>query len=164
MKQLNQKDIKIYRNRILKDQNGLCAICKQPPKRPTLDHHHIKRIKGTGLVRGVLDSNMNVFLAKIENNASRYGIKKEDLPTILRNVADYLEKDPYPYIHPSEKPKQKIITKQSFNKLIKKMKKSGYNKKYPVYRTTNNKNKQTLTIPLKKLFDNFNIEPEFYKT
>jgi len=73
------------------------------PKRPVLDHSHIKRIKGTGRIRGTLCSSCNVYLAKIENNATRYGIKQTVIPLVLRNIADYLELPVTPYIHPSEK-------------------------------------------------------------
>ena len=156
-KQLRQKDISSIRDKILiEDQDGVCYICKRVPKRPTLDHHHQKRIKGTGLVRGVLDSNMNVFLAKIENNASRYAIKAEDLPEILRNVADYLEKDQYPYIHPSEAPKAPKLKKSSYNRLKKIY---DLKRKFPEFPKSGK-----LTKGLTKIYEIYGIEPEFYKT
>ena len=37
--QLQQKDIQKIREKILKKQNGLCAICQQIPEKPCLDHH-----------------------------------------------------------------------------------------------------------------------------
>jgi len=162
--QLNYNDIKDVRDKLLKEQNGLCLISKKRPKRPVVDHHHKRKIKGTGLVRGVIDSNMNVFLAKIENNACRYGIEQSELPTILRNIADYLEREHLPYIHPTEKPKRQILTKSSYNKLKKAWKLDTKRKpKLPEYKTKNNKNIQTLTKQLKKLFNRYDIEPEFYK-
>jgi hypothetical protein len=163
--QLKQSDIPGYRKHILrKYQNGKCAISGVPPKRPVLDHHHKKRIKGTGRVRGVIDSNMNVFLAKIENNASRYGIDQKELPRILRNIAKYLEKPQYPYIHPSEKPPAKLIKKSSFNKLVKALKSSNYRGKLPVFPVAprGKPGKQKLTKALEKLYDRVDIKPEFY--
>jgi hypothetical protein len=160
MIQLKNKDIKHYREHILEhDQNGLCAICGKPPKNPCLDHHHKKKIKGTGQIRGVVCSSCNIFLAKSENNAVRYNISQKDLPQILRSIADYIEKEQYDLIHPSEKPPTPVLQKSSYNKL-----KSVYNgkAKFPEYRTRNNKNVQTLTKKLKKLFDAYDIEPKFY--
>lgn len=95
----------------------------------------------------------------------RYGITQEELPTVLRSVADYLERAQLPYIHPSEAPKKQILTKTSYNKL----KKAYTGKaKFPVYRTIKKgktiKNVQGLTKPLEKLFIEYGIEPTFYKS
>lgn len=158
-KQLQSKDIPKVREKILKDQCGLCPICKREISDPCLDHHHKKKIKGTGLIRGVLCRSCNVFIAKAENNCVRYGILQIELPSILRNFADYLEQEHYPLIHPSEKPKTKILKKSAYNKLKKAYKGKA---KFPLYRTRKNKNVQTLTKPLKKLFEEYNIKPEFY--
>ena len=156
-KQLRFKDISEYRDKILKDQGNICLISGKMPNRPVLDHHHKKKIKGTGLVRGVIDSNMNVFLAKIENNAKRYGISNEDLPYILRNIANYLEKEHYPLIHPTEAPKIKKLKKRSYNKLLKEHKKRKPRKKFPLYPKS-----MKLTKPLEKLFKEYDMQPEFY--
>ena len=156
MQQLKSKDIPVYRKKILKeDQDGLCAICGNPPRTPCLDHHHKKKIKGTGRIRGVVCSNCNVFLAKSENNAVRYGISHEELPEILRSMADYLEKDQYDLIHPSEKPHVPKLQKNSYNAL-----RRVYNgkAKFPPYPKSGK-----MTKPLRKLFKRFSIEPKFYK-
>ena len=162
MRQLKHSEIAAYRAYLLRKQKGRCLICKKKTDRPCLDHHHKRKVKGTGQIRGVLCSNCNVFLAKIENNATRYAISQKDLPKILRSVAHYLEMPQLPYIHPSEAPKPKILKKSSFNKLIKEMKRNDYSKKFPEYRVVKNKNKQKLTKPLERLFIQFDIEPEFY--
>ena len=46
-------------NKLLKEQNGLCAICGKPPngKRLSIDHHH-----RNGRVRGLLFMHCNVIL------------------------------------------------------------------------------------------------------
>jgi DNA-directed RNA polymerase subunit H (RpoH/RPB5) len=168
VRQLKSSEVKKLRSYLIKKQKGLCLICKKKIKRPCLDHHHKKRVKGTGRIRGVLCSNCNIFLAKSENNSVRYAIERDKLPFILRQMAKYLERKQLPFIHPSEKPKAQIVTKQSFNALIKAMRHSGYSKKYPEYRTVTKKNNvtknaQKLTKPLEKLFDEFGIEPKFYK-
>lgn len=67
--------------RLLEEQKGLCAICKNPPeqigrkKNLHMDHDH-----ETDSPRGLLCSHCNVAL----------GLAKED-PKILRAMADYLE-------------------------------------------------------------------------
>jgi hypothetical protein len=158
IRQLKHAEIKSLRKHILKKQKGRCWICGCIPSVPCLDHHHKKRIKGTGQVRGVLCSACNVFIAKSENNALRYGVQKEDLPERLRKMADYLEKKHYPYIHPSEKPKEPTLSKRSFNNLNK-----LYEEKYPNRKELKYPKSKKLTKNLEKIYKEFNIEPEFLK-
>lgn len=157
-RQLKAKDIKPLRKHILRKQKGICLICKKKVNRPCLDHHHKKRIKGTGLIRGVLCSSCNVFIAKSENNSVRYGFSNKELPNILRNTADYLEKKQYPYLHPSEREKPLKLGKSSFNKL-KKLHDAKYTKRKPLEFPKSEK----MTAPLQKLFKEFDIEPNFRK-
>jgi hypothetical protein len=157
-KQLKSSDVARVREKLLNKQKGKCAICGKPPTRPCLDHHHKKRIHGSGLVRGVLCSACNIFLAKSENNCMRYGFSQAELPHILRKVAKYIEKKHYPLMHPSEAPKAPLLKKQSYNKLIKEMKLSDYSRKFPDYPKS-----RKLTVPLARLYEQFDIEPEFYK-
>jgi len=154
--QLKSKDIPQLREKILKKQKGKCPICLNQIETPCLDHSHVKKLKGTGLIRGVVCRACNIFLAKSENNCIRYGVKIKNLPLILRNMADYLEKDHYPYIHPTEAPKVKQLKKTSYKKLKKVYDKK---KKFPEYPKS-----KKLTKDLKLLFKEYSIEPEFYKT
>lgn len=153
MKQLTAGDIRAYRDAILKKQDGKCLICKRPANRPVLDHSHQKKNKGTGQVRGVLCSNCNVLLAKVENNAPRYGVNSTDLPRILDNMSLYLLKPHYPYIHPSEKPKARKITATCYGKL--QMKSRG---KCPPMSKSG-----VLTKPLEDAFFKWKVPVEFYK-
>jgi len=149
---LKSKDIPGVREQILnEDQDGKCLICGNSPKRPCLDHHHKKKVKGTGKIRGVICSNCNVFLAKIENNCKRYAISHSALPDVLRNIANYLEKEQYDMIHPSDAP---LLKKSSYNAL-----KRAYNgkKKFPVYPRS-----KKMTKALQALFEAYNVEPEYY--
>jgi len=169
-RQLKASDVPKLRKWLLKKQNGRCLICGRKPLTPCLDHSHKKRIKGSGLIRGVICSPCNVFLAKSENNCVRYGIRILDLPHILRKIANYLEREHLPYIHPSEKAKEPILTIRNFNKLT-----TAYMKKYPnrkqlkyVYSQPTKKRKtkqprQKLTKTLIKLYNEFKIKPEFFK-
>jgi Recombination endonuclease VII len=62
----------------LKEQGGVCAICRKPPdSRPlVIDHCHI-----TGIIRGLLHQKCNTAIGLLGDN-----------PELLRNAATYLEK------------------------------------------------------------------------
>lgn len=156
--QLKYSDVAPLREELLKKQGGICLICKRKVERPVLDHHHTKRIKGTGLIRGVICSTCNVLLAKMENNCVRYGVKQADLPFILSQMRRYLLRDHFPYLHPTEAEKKKLLTKSSFNKLVKEMKKQGFKNKFPEYPKS-----MQLTKPIQALFAKYSVNPEFYK-
>lgn len=163
---LKDKNIKRLRERILKKQGGVCAICGREPKIACLDHHHKKRIKGTGLVRGVCCHSCNVLIAKSENNCIRCGIPQKELPFILRKIADYLEQDHYPYLHPSEIKKilPPTLMKRSYTKMIKKLKtmttKNGKRK----FRLPDYPKSGRFTNEMKTAFGRAKIPPDFYKT
>jgi len=125
VKELNWAELKKLRERLIKIQKGKCPICTKQLNNPVLDHHHTKRIKGTGRCRQVICATCNVFLAKIENNCKRYCIQNEDLPLVLRRIADYLEREPTKYLHPSERVFEKL-KKSDYNKI-----KKYYFKMYP---------------------------------
>lgn len=153
--QLKASDISELRERLIEEQNGICPICSKPLVRPVVDHQHTKKVKGTGQVRAVICSMCNTFLSRSENNAPRHGITLEELPQVLRNIADYLEAEHLPYIHPTEKPKEPKVSKRNFNKLIKKIKSdSSYKKKLPEYPKSSK-----LTKELKMLFDLYCVNP-----
>lgn len=159
IRQLRNNDISVVRQQLLINQNGECLICKNQVLSPVLDHSHKKKIKGTGLIRGVLCRNCNIFLGKIENNCSRYRITRHDLPVILRSIADYLERPHKRLIHPSEKPKEKILMKSSYNHLKKTALQAGvHQNQIPQYPKSNR-----LTKGLERLFNSLNIVPGFYK-
>lgn len=156
--QLKTKDLPALREALLKKQKGKCAICGLKAERPVLDHHHKRKIKGTGLIRGVVCNKCNVLLGKVENNCVRFGIPQSRLPLILKGMAKYLTKTHQPFIHPSEAPKPKRLKKKSYNHLVRVLKAGGYKYKIPPYP----KSKQ-LTKKLEELFNLVSIVPEFYK-
>ena len=157
--QLKWKDIPDLRDKILReDQNGLCPLCRKEPDKPCLDHEHKKKLKGSGLIRGVVCLGCNIYLGRLENGSVRYGIKKDDIPFILRNAADYLEKEQYPFLHPSEKPKQKTLSKNCFKRLSKE-----YINKYPKRKPLEYPKSKHLTKKLERLFKKLNIEIQFNK-
>ena len=158
IEQLKGKDIPELRKNILNKQAGLCPICLEQPKTPCLDHHHKKKIKGTGRIRGVLCLTCNVYLGKLENNCMRCGISQKELPEILRRCALYLEKEQYPYYHPSEAPKKPKLSIRCFNKL-----KKEFINKFPKRKPIEYPKSKHLTKQLEKLFNEFNIEIIFNK-
>lgn len=125
--QLETKDISRVRNEILKEQKGKCGICgtNHPDTTFCLDHSHKKGFGGTGLARGVLCQKCNSAEGKIVRALRRFGVKIEELSDWLRNLADWLDKPHYPFIHPTEKEVIKI-NKTQFKELMKK-----YKEKYP---------------------------------
>lgn len=159
MKQLKQSDIKELRNKLLTEQDGKCLICNIIVEdNACLDHQHKRKLKGSGLIRGVLCRNCNAYLGKLENNSRRYCISLIDLPDILRSIADYLERPHLDYIHPTEKAKEPTLSKRSFNILAK-----AYSEKYPKRKPLEYPKSKKLTKNLSVLFEEFNIEINFLK-
>ena len=116
--QLKSKTIKTMRETLLSKQKGLCTVCGKPVRDPTLDHEHIKKVRGTGLIRSTVCSRCNTYIARIENNAARHGIKLRELPDVLRRMASHLE-DQKDMIHPSEVPKRKKVGARDWNRVRK---------------------------------------------
>ena len=94
-----------------------------------IDHKHKLKSNpagpnGDGLVRGAINRHANIIEGKITNNWKRTGLEytEADLPTFLRNLADYLENPPCEqvYIHPNERIKPCRLTKTCYNASSKK--------------------------------------------
>lgn len=112
-----------------KKQNDRCAVTGLPLRRPVLDHQHRKRLGGSGLCRGVIESGINVWLGKIENNAWRAGLDLDDIPAALRQIADYLECEHTAYLHHTERVR-KAVKKSCYSRVAKKgVKLPGYNRR-----------------------------------
>jgi len=157
IKVLGWGDIGPLREAISQKQGGFCPICQRILNAPCLDHHHKKRIKGSGQIRGVLCRGCNVMLGKIENNCIRYSISQEELPEVLRRMAQYLEQEHLPYIHPSDASKPPKLMKSSYNKLKKLVDQAPGKRKCPEYPKSGK-----LTKPLQKLYREFCLAPEYY--
>ena len=157
IRQLKHSEIPQLREALLDDQGGICPLCRREIMQgeACLDHEHKRRIKGTGQLRAVLCRNCNTFVGKLENNSRRCNITLRRLPMVLRRVSKYLQEDHKPFIHPSEKEKEPKLQVLSYNKLAKLY--SG-KAKFPEYPKTGR-----LTIKLKSLFEQYGIEPKFYR-
>ena len=176
--QIENKDKEDFRKKWHYKQNSICPLLKIkiPFDNIALDHKH-KRKKdpvgpnGDGLIRGVLQMQANAMEGKIINSFKRLGLGKYiKLPDFLRNLADYLEDPPIPqkYIHPNEIPKKLILSRQSFNQLVKVYSKKYPNRKKLKYVYTKSKKRmprpnQKLTKTLNKLYIEFDIKPKFFK-
>ena len=87
----NSKDASTYRNEVLKKQKYIDPITKEKINDPVLDHQHFHEQR----CRQVLQRECNSFEGKVQNAFNRYmkHLTDKPLPEILRNLADYLEKD-----------------------------------------------------------------------
>jgi len=159
-KQLKNKDIKSLRDELLKEQGGICPLCKTKIKEgeATLDHQHKTNaeeigVNGAGLIRGVLCRNCNSAEGSMLSKYKRAGVYLKDYPEFLRNLADYLVQDNLPYIHPNEAPKTQKMGKRNFNKL-----KKMYKMKYPKRKELKYPKSGKLTKRWIDLFIEFDIE------
>ena len=161
LRQLKSNEIASTRDEILKEQNGKCSLCNNTITETTgvsLDHQH-KTLKetigvdGAGLIRGVLCRSCNVLEGKIWNNTSRYLQSKNVNERIkfLESLISYYQQENYPLVHPSEKEKEKKVSKRNYNKLKKVYTQKA---KFPEYPKSGK-----LTKPLEKLFSVYEISP-----
>ena len=84
-------DIKRVRDEMVKSQNGIDPILNEPFKEPpALDHDHTSQH-----VRAALNRNTNAFEGLVTNAHKRclQWLTDKPLPDILRNLAEYLERD-----------------------------------------------------------------------
>ncbi len=165
--QVKGSELKALREKWYNEQDGVCPILKVkiPLERAVVDHQHKLKSEeadetGKGLCRGCIDRSANALEGKISNNFRRLGLNKYiDLPSFLRNLADFLEKNKIheedQYIHPTEAPSKPKLMKSNFNKLIKAMKNDPKSRKLPKYTKNYTKN-------LQSLYEKYDITPEFY--
>ena len=170
LKQLKGKELAPLRKRWWEQNGKICLVTKKeiPLSDAVMDHQHKLKAEladetGRGLCRGVLSRSGNAWEGKVTNSFKRLGLHNyTDIVSALRNLADYLEcnhihTDEQLYIHPSEAPKKIKLTKRCYNKLKTKASKDPKAKmaKFPKY--TGNATKD-----LKKLFEKYDIDLEFY--
>lgn len=164
--ELKQKDLIKIKEKWWNEQNKICPLLKKELelKEFVIDHQHklvseISDATGKGCCRGAISRFGNALEGKITNNFKRMGLDKHiDLPSFLRNLADYLEHnhidDEVLYIHPNEVAKEPKLRKDCYNRL---KKVHDGKSKFPSYPSSGK-----LTVGLLKLFDKYEIEPIFY--
>ncbi len=186
-RQIIPDEIKKIRKHFHQNQNKfVCPILKMKfhTEDMVVDHAHKSNSKNlnkeeeAGLIRGVIHRQANTMEGKITNSYIRCGLHKMEgitLPNFLRNLADFIEDPPmipYKYLHPTEKPKSKELKKTSVKKLIKTFRLKYPHRKLPEVlkykkiktgRKKGKERKKKLTAGLEKLYNEFNLEPDFKK-
>jgi len=94
MKYIAQKNLKDYR---IKNKPSICPLLDYETKDWVVDHCH-----SGGTIRGVVSSEGNAFLGRIENAHKRLSKKasQASLSTVLRNMANYLDQPCTNLLHP----------------------------------------------------------------
>lgn len=103
---LARSQMRSYAARRLKEQGGLCPLCRRPidltiKGEGVIDHDH-----DTGRIRGILHRSCNAAEGKISNAAARWGAKSSqyvDIMAYLRELLRYLEAEPTQFIYPMHK-------------------------------------------------------------
>ena len=116
MRKLKQKEIADYRLSQLFNQQGCCALCKQPIiDDAVLDHDH-----KSGKLRKVLHRGCNAMLGKIENNMPRDRISLDRLDEFAKNLVKYLKANYPDVIHPTHKTaEEKLAARKKRKKVTK---------------------------------------------
>ena len=110
--------VRLIRESFLK-KSCICPICNKEIINPVVDHQHKKKVKGTGRIRNNICSNCNVFIAKTENNCTRFKIAQEELPEVLKNISEYFGAQQYNIIHYTDKESRPTLSKTLANKVLK---------------------------------------------
>lgn len=97
----NASEVTKIRQQLIREQDNKCLVTglEIPAKQHVTDHAH----DDEQFVRGVLHRQVNAFLGKAENAYLRLiqWWYPNDLPTLMRECADYLEREPDTrYRHP----------------------------------------------------------------
>lgn len=171
-KEIKSGELSKIRQELYDVQSGICPIMKQhfPIESFVVDHQHrLNKSQtvgedGAGLIRGAIQRHANALEGKIVNNWRRNGMDKFDisLPDFLRNLADYLERPNTSIVHPTELPEIPKIKKSNYNKLFKALDEKDKTKIPDWKEDVKSKHKMKMNQTLKKLYEKYKIEPEFY--
>jgi len=171
--EMKNKDIIILKEKLYLQNDKICPLLgiEIPFEKMALDHIHKLNSESyapdKGTIRNATEFRANTLEGSITNKWKRlYGADPSkhptDLPSFLRNLADYLEAGAYIedetyFIHPTEIPKAKKVKKSSFNKMLK-----LFTVKYPKRKIPQYPKSKKLTKKLDKLFKEFNITNFYY--
>ena len=132
----NQKETQEIKKKLYELNGGVCPLLNKmmPLDKMVADHQHKLKSEscskweegGKGLIRGAVEFRANSIEGKITNAWKRYGMDKDgyDLPTFLRNLADYLEEPPAKkldkcYAYYTEKPKRAKVKISEYKRVAK---------------------------------------------
>jgi len=116
MRKLKQSEIKAYREEMLANQGGECALCSNKVcQKPVLDHAH--RDPHKDKIRGVICNWCNIALGKCENARIRTGTSWGDFAKLFEGLHMYIHWD-YSGAdwHPSKR-KSDVITFKKMSSL-----------------------------------------------
>ena len=84
---LKTTEVKSTRKRLLFEQVGLCALCREPlsEDKAVLDHDHKQ-----GHVRAAIHRDCNIMLGKVENAAVRTGMGYDRMVKFLQGASAYV--------------------------------------------------------------------------
>lgn len=178
LKEMKSSEILALKEKLWLANNKKCPLLEIEVSLDKMVLDHIHKLNSEvaseqkGTIRNALEFRANALEGKITNNWKRYFGADEskhpiDLPSFLRNLADYLERGAYEdeglfYIHHTEVEKDPPLSKKNYNKLKKLYDKKEFmpkrkNQKKPVFPEFPKSKK--LTVALKKLFEEFEISP-----
>jgi len=158
-KPLKQKDIKPLREKLWRENDYCCPICKQELELSdlALDHDH-----QTTFVRNTICKKCNSLEGSLRAKWKRSGLMKIiDFNDFLLSLAEYLSNDQLPYIHPMHTAKPRKLMKSSYNELKREIDNVNKYMKKPIKIPDYPKSKR-LTKKLKELYDRFGIYPRYY--
>jgi hypothetical protein len=160
MIQLENKDLKPFREKLAKEQDLICPICgmKRELSEFVVDHQHKTKNEkngenGAGMVRGVICKYCNSaegMMLKVFKRSGLYGCISYS--EFLSNLGRYLQQPPTEFIHPSEKIKPEKLGKRLFNKL-----KKEYSKKYPKRKPLEYPKSGKITKNIELLLEEFDL-------
>jgi hypothetical protein len=174
--EMKQKEIRTLKEKLWLQNGKKCPVLDKevPLDKMALDHAHKRKdeeySENKGVIREALDFRTNAVLGKLENALKRTALSYQEdfnLPTFLRNAADYFERGAYVdedgnmYIHPNEVKKNPPLSKKNYNK-VKKL----YNAEEFVPKRKNQKKKPLPEYPkngkpvkaLVELFEKYQID------
>ncbi|MDP8728352.1 endonuclease domain-containing protein [Serratia marcescens] len=94
---MKQKDVIPYKEKLFKQQNGICPLCNLPlddVRSSHLDHDHALTGINEGRCRGLLHGNCNTLEGTLLHKFNRSGLKsKTEYISYLENLIQYLKRD-----------------------------------------------------------------------
>lgn len=159
---LKTTEIKALRERLSKEQGGICPLCGKPLNEPCLDHQHkLKKtdepgVDGAGLVRGVLCRDCNALEGRIWNAMSRHLQPKTVAERVefLKKLVCYYNKDPEKILYPGCDAPTPKLSKRNFNQL-----KKLYSAEHPGAKPLEYPKSGKLTEKLKPLYRKYGVSP-----
>jgi hypothetical protein len=158
-KPLKQKDIKPLREKLWKQNNFCCPICKRELDQSelALDHDH-----DTTLIRNTICKRCNSLEGALKAKWKRSGLMKHiSFVDFLTSLSEYLNNDQLPFIHPMHTAKPRKLMKSSYNELKREVEKANTYLKKQIKIPDYPKSKR-LTKKLKEIYDKFGIYPRYY--